>query len=148
MAAIKPTRHELPGVLIYCVALTAGVLAALAVQIWFTSAGYDPVAVWQDLFASKRLQLRAAGPWWAMAGAAFIASGATAAALSRLPLPWRRRRVIRWILATLLVFALAHIGHSAPGPTSTHAGTQVAVSIAALLVAAAMALVGAYLTRR
>jgi hypothetical protein len=88
VAAIKPTWHELPGVLIYSVALTAGVLAALAVQIWFTSAGYDPVAVWQDLFASKKLQLRAAGPWWAMAGAAFIASGATAAALSRLPLPW------------------------------------------------------------
>ena len=83
-----------------------------------------------------------------MAGAAFIASGATAAALSRLPLPWRRRRSYTWILATLLVFALAHIGHSAPGSTTAHAGTQVAVSIAALFVAAAMAIVGAYLTRR
>ena len=146
---MQPSKRELPGVLIYLVALTAGVLAALAVQMWFTAAGYDPASVWQDLVSSKRLDLRAAGPWWAMAGAAFIASGATAAALSRLPLPWRRLRMVRWILGALLVFGLAHIGHSgAAAAESAHLGTQLAVNLGALLVAAVLAIIGAFLTRR
>lgn len=146
---MQHSKRELPKVLIYSVAITIGVLAALAVQIWFTHAGYAPVGMWQDLLSSRRLQLRAAGPWWVMAGAAFVASGATAAALTRVPLPWRRQRIIRWALGTLLVFALAHIGHSgAPADTVVRAGTQVAVSIGALCSAALMALLGAFLTVR
>lgn len=149
MAAMQPSKRELPGVLIFLVALTAGVLAALAVQIWFTAAGYDLTTVWQDLVSSNRLNLRAAGPWWAMAGAAFVASGATAATLSRLPLPWRRLRLVRWILGTLLVFGLAHIGHSGAGATmSAHLGTQVAVSLGAILIAAVLATIGTFLVRR
>ena len=146
---MQHSRRELPGILIYSAAITVGVLAALAVQIWFTHAGYDPVGIWQDLFSSKSLQLRAAGPWWVMAGAAFVASGAIAAALSRLPLPWRRWRIIRWILGIVLVFALAHVGHlGASAVTEVRAGTQVAVSLGTLFVAAVMALLGAFLTAR
>jgi putative copper export protein len=129
--AVQHFKRELPGILIYSVAITAGVLAALAVQIWFTHVGYDPVGMWQHLFSSRTLQLRAAGPWWVMAGAAFIASGATAAALSRLPLPWRRQRIVRWILGGLLIFALAHVGHSAPAAgTEVRIGPQVAARCA------------------
>ena len=144
----NPTR-ELPGILIYSAALTFGVLAALAVQTWFSGAGFDPIGMWRDVFSAKALQLRAAGPWWAMAGAAFIASGTTAAALSRLPPPWRRFRALRWLLAATLVFGLAHIGHSAASAgTAAHAGANVAVSLAALFIAALMALLGAYFTAR
>ncbi len=141
---------ELPRVLIYAVALTCGVLTALAVQICLSRAGYDPVAKWQDLFAAKGLQLRAAGPWWAIAGAAFIASGASAAALSRLPLPWRRLRALRWTLAAASVFGLAHIGHWAAAlpNASTPAGASVAASLAVLFIAALMSLLGAYFTAR
>ncbi len=146
---MQPSKRELPRTLIYSAAITTGVLAALAVQIWFTRAGYAPAGIWQDLFSSRTLQLRAAGPWWAMSGAAFIASGATAAALSRLPLPWRRLRAIRWLLATLLVFGLAHVGHStASAAIDAQAGMHVAVSLGALCVAAVMALLGAFLTAR
>lgn len=143
------SKRELPRILIYSVAITVGVLAALAVQIWFTHAGYDPVGMWQDLLSSKRLRLAAAGPWWVMAGAAFLTSGATAAALTRIPPPWRRQRIGRWILGTILVFGLAHVGHAgAPEGTVVRIGTQVAASVGALCVAALMALLGAFLTAR
>jgi hypothetical protein len=149
VGAMQHSKRELPGILIYSAAITVGVLAALAAQIWFAHAGYDPAVTWRDMFSSRGLQLRAAGPWWVMAGAAFIASGATAAALRRLPLPWRRLRIIRWILGTLLVFALAHVGHSAASAvTEARPGTHVAVSLGALCAAAVMALLGAFLTAR
>lgn len=146
---MQHSKRELPGILIYSAAITVGVLAALAAQIWFTHAGYDPVGMWQDLLSSRSLRLQAAGPWWVMAGAAFIASGATAGALSRLALPWRRLRIVRWILGALLVFALAHVGHSAASAiTGARPGTQVAISLGALCAAAMMALLGAFLTAR
>ncbi len=146
---MQHSPRELPGVLIYSVALTVGVLAALAVQMWFSQAGFDLVATGRELFSANALQLRAAGPWWGVVGAAFIASGATAAALSRLPLPWWRYRAARWLLALFGVFVLGHIGHStATAGSGAHAGANVAVSLAALCIAALMALVGAYFTAR
>ena len=137
-------RFELPRVLIYSAALTCGMLAALAVQIWLVRAGYDPAAV----LSTRSLQLRAAGPWWAIAGAAFIASGIAGACLNR----WGSRlvpfRILRWSFAAVAVFGLAHIGHSAAGQTVGNAGAHVAASLAALAIAALLGLLGAYLTVR
>jgi hypothetical protein len=142
---MQHSRRELPGILIYSAAITVGVLAALAVQIWFIHAGYDPVGI----FSSKSLQLQAAGPLWGMGGAAFVTSGAIAAALSRLPLPWRRWRMIRWILGMALVFALAHVGHlGASAVTEVPVGGQVAVNFGSVIVAAVLALLGAFLATR
>lgn len=146
---MQHTSREFPGILIYMCALTFGVLAALAVLIWFSRAGFDPVGTWRDLFSAKALQLRSAGPWWGIAGAAFIVSGATAAALSRLPLPWHRFRTVRWLLAIVLVFGLGHICHSAADVVSKAGmGANVASSLAALGLAAIMAVLGAYFTAR
>jgi hypothetical protein len=140
----KP-QAETSRVLIYAVALTVGVLAALAARIWLGQAGYEPATAWQQLFSTKA-QLRTAGPWWAIAGAAFIAAGLCASALSRLAPPWPFRR-LRWVAAALLVFALAHIGHSA-GQTDASGGAQVAANLAVLGLAALLALIGAYFTVR
>jgi len=147
----NPTRKMsgLPQVLIYSAALTIGIMTALAVQIWLSRAGFDLVALWQGAFSTKALQLRTAGPWWAMAGAAFIAAGATAAALSRLPPPWRRFRPLRWALGAVVILVLADLGHAA---AAARPQASVAVSMAASLIAlgmaALMALCGAYFTVR
>jgi hypothetical protein len=79
---------------------------------------------------------------------AFIVSGATAAALSRVPLPWRRFRLLRWLAGAAIVFALGDVGHSAAAPEGAGLGTNVAASLAALIVAALMAMFGAYFTVR
>jgi hypothetical protein len=138
----------LPRGLIYTTALTCGVLAALALQIYLTRSGYDLVGLWANVFSTKAMQLRTAGPWWAIAGVAFVVSGATAAALSLLPLPWRRFRLLRWALGAAVVFALADIGHSAAVPEGIGAGANVAASFGALAIAALMAMFGAYFTVR
>src|SRR6266481_3242180 len=141
---MQPARRELapvelPPVLIYATALTCGVMAALALQIHLAHAGFDLVDLWENIFSARSLQLRAAGPWWAIAGLAFIVSGATAAALSRLPLPWRRFRLLRWAAGAAIVFLLADIGHSTSAAEGVDAGLNVAASLAALVVAALMA---------
>jgi hypothetical protein len=141
-------RIELPPVLIYTTALTCGVLAALALQIYLSRAGFELVGLWGNLLSTKAMQLRTAGPWWAIAGTAFIASGATAAALSRLPLPWRRFRLLRWAAGAGIVFVLADIGHSAAAPEGVGAGANVAASLGALGTAALMGMFGAYFTVR
>jgi hypothetical protein len=137
-----------PRGLIYTTALTSGVLAALALQIYLTRSGYDLVGLWANVFSTRSMQLRTAGPWWAIAGVAFVVSGATAAALSRLPLPWRRFRLLRWVLGAAVVFALADIGHSAAVPEGIAAGANVAASMGALAIAALMSMFGAYFTVR
>ncbi len=150
MAKSQRSLSGLPPVLTYSAAITIGVLAALAVQIWLGRAGFDLVGLWREISSTKALRLGTAGPWWAMAGAAFVAAGAAAAALSRLPPPWRRFRLLRWILGAAVVFAMAEIGHAAASTAPSHAtiAVSVAASLTALAMAALMALCGAYFTAR
>src|SRR5262245_12530152 len=150
---MQPPKREmselaLSRALIFTTALTCGVLTALAVQIQLNSMGLDVVSLWQNLFSPGALQLRTAGPWWAIAGSAFIAGGVAAAVLSRFPLPWRGFRLIRWILGGFIVFGLAHVGHGAATASAGGAGAQVAASLAALCVAVLMAMFGAFFTLR
>jgi hypothetical protein len=134
----------LPRSLIFTSALTCGVLAALVVQIQLSAAGMDVTG----LLRNPSSTLRMAGPWWAIAGSAFIVGGAVAAALSRFPPPWRSFRLLRWILGGIIVFALAHVGHAGAAIVETGPGMQVGANLAALCVAVLMAMFGAYFTVR
>jgi hypothetical protein len=139
---------DLPRTLIYTTAMTCGVLAALGLQIHLGAAGFDFVGFWRNLFSAEALQLRTAWPWWGTAGLAFVVSGATAAALSRLPLPWSRFRLLRWVTGGAIVLILAHVGHSARTSEAVTPGGELAANLGALGVATFMALCGAYLTAR
>ncbi|HYY39476.1 MAG TPA: hypothetical protein VE801_17150 [Xanthobacteraceae bacterium] len=144
----EPSRVALPPALIYAAATTCGVLAALALQIYSSNAAFELAGLWENLFASGARELRTAGPWWGTVGVAFVTSGIAAAALSRFPPPWQRFRLLRWVAAAVIVLALAQIGHPSAPPEAVGAGVNVAVSLVALLVAAAMALLGAHVAVR
>jgi hypothetical protein len=135
-------------VLTLVTALTCGVLAAMALEIYLSHIGYDLVTGWTNLMASRAMQLRTAGPWWAIAGLAFVVGGAVGAALSRAPAPWRRFRLLRWIAGALIVYLLAAIGGSAGEASTAAAGPQVVATLSAMTAAALMALCGAYFTVR
>jgi hypothetical protein len=137
---------NLPPVLIYAAALTSGVLSAVALQIHLARAGLSLVPLWQSLFSAGAVNLRATGPWWAMAGISFLVSGLTAAALSRVSFPLRRLRLARWSAGIAIVFLLAHIGHGSASLHPVNAGITAATSLAALLIAGMLALCGAYFT--
>jgi hypothetical protein len=143
-----PSSDALPPALIYAAALTFGVLAALALEIYLTGAGFDPANLWENFLSSGTRDLRTAGPWWGIVALAFVVGGITAAALSRLPPPWHRYRLLRWVAAGVIVLLLEDITHSAGGLEAVAAGVNVAVRLTALCVAALMALLGAYVAVR
>jgi hypothetical protein len=137
-----PSR-ELPRSLIFMTAITSGVLVAIALQIYLRRLGYDVAGFWQNPQSAKAL-----GPWWAIAGVAFLASGATAAALSRAPPPWRRFRLLRWIAAFAIVLFLAELDHPPSAAPVGNLALQVAASLGVLGLATLMAMFGAYFTVR
>src|SRR5215216_3791901 len=144
---ISELHHaHLPRPLVYVTAVTCGVLAAMTVQMLLSRAGVELAAAWDSLF-SRVPQVRSAGIWWLMVGSAFLVSATVAATLSRLPWPWHRFRLLRWILAGAALFALAEVGHSPPA--AAHGiGVQVGASMVALCAAALMALFGTFFAVR
>jgi hypothetical protein len=142
---IRELPHtDLPRASVYATGVTCGVFATMVVQILLSHAGIELSDVWRNLLSTQALQLRSAGAWWLMAGSAFLTSALVVAALSRLPLPWHRFRLIRWILGAAVVFALADIGHMASEVNPPSGGAHVAVRLAALLAAAPVSLFAAY----
>jgi hypothetical protein len=137
-------RTDLPNALSIAAGVACGVLAAVAALIVLSRAGVELAGVWRDLLAAKGLQLRAAGAWWLMAASAFLAGAAVTGALSRLPLPWHRFRLLRWIAGAALVFGLAHVGHSASLESGASVAIHTVATFAALCAAILMALFGAY----
>ena len=95
----------LPPALIFTSALTCGVLAALALQIYLGQAGFDLATLGQNLLGAGTRQLRTTGPWWAIAGLAFVTGGIApcgglqapssccCSRISAIPLPAPRRWV-------------------------------------------------------
>ena len=143
-----PSSDALTPALIYAAALTCGVLAALALEIYLTGAGFDPANLWENFLSSGTRDLRTAGPWWGIDALSFVVGGITAAALSRLPPPWHRYRLLRWVAAGVILLLLEDITHSGVAPEAVAAGVNVAVRLTALCVAALMALLGAYVAVR
>jgi hypothetical protein len=146
-------QEELAGgalapILVWAVALSCGVFAALALQIYLGAAGFDLATLWHNLSSAGGRDLRTTGPWWAIAGAGFLGGGAVAAALGRLPLPWQRFRLLRWAIGALLVLLLAWIGDSEPAPAAVGVGAEVGVRLAALGLGAIGAGIGAALALR
>jgi hypothetical protein len=144
----EASRIYLPRALLFGTGITGGVLAAIAVMILFGRAGFDPAGLWRDLLAGQPPQTRTVSGWWALAGTAFVVSAAVTAVLSRLPLPWLRLRLLRWLLGGAIVFGLADVGHQASESLTGHGGAQVAATLAALVIAVLTALFGAYFTVR
>jgi hypothetical protein len=137
-------RTPIPRPSIYMTAMTCGVLASMMAQIVLADRGIEISSVWRDLLSADALHLSSAGVWWLMAAAAFLCGAVVAGALSRLPLPWHRLRLIRWIIGAAIVYGLAEIGHQAGALASEAPGAHLAVSLVALLAAALMAQFGAY----
>jgi hypothetical protein len=137
-------RTELPRPLVITVAMVGGLFAPLIAQILLARRGIELASVGRDLLSARGPQLRSAGAWWLMAASAFVIGAAIAGALSRLPLPWVRLRPLRWIAGGVLVFALAHVGHSAALNEGANVTVHVTASFVALCAAALMALFGAY----
>jgi hypothetical protein len=128
--------------------MTAGIFATLATQVLLNNKGMQIGAVWQNVANGEPINLRAALVWWVIAGSALVIGAIAAGVLAHFPTPWRRFRVLRWVLAAIAVFVLAHVAHGANAPEGIKFSTQLTATAAAILIAALMAAFGAVFALR
>lgn len=124
-------------------AMAGGVVAAMVVQIMLGNRG---IALTDFSVRVSAGHLRAALAWWAMAGAAFVASFAIAAVMSHVS--WLYLRFLRPAAAAVLALALAAIANDATLPHDVAAIAHVRATLAALVVAMMMAGFGAFFAVR
>lgn len=129
------------------VGLTAGLLAALVVDVQLAARHMSVATVWSQLGSGEQVRFASASALWAIAGIAFVVGAATSALLGKYPAPWRDQRVLRWIIGTLILFGLAHVAHGVEAPHGVGPGTVSLAEISAIAIAAVMALFGAFFAR-
>jgi hypothetical protein len=123
-------------------AIVGGVMTAMIVEIVLARRGLM-------LTGGARgggTQMHAALAWWAITGAAFVASFAIAATMSRVS--WLYFRSLRWVAAAALVLVLATIGDAIPLVAADAAGHYALAILTALTVAMLMAGFGAFFAVR
>jgi hypothetical protein len=138
---------SLPPALPLLVGLTAGVLAALVVDVQLAAKDMSVAAAWSQLIGGEQVRFASASALWAIAGIAFVAGAATASLLGKYPPPWRNQRALRWIIGALILFGLAHVAHGVSTPHGVEPGIAALGEVSAIAVAAIMALFGAFFAR-
>ena len=121
-------------------------MAAMIVQIMLARRGVVLTGAWQGLMRGGGTPVHAALAWWAITGAAFLASFVIAATTSRFS--WLYFRSLRWVAAGALVLALATIGDAIPLAAADAASRHALATLAALAVAMLMAGFGAFFAVR
>ena len=137
MSVAIPSRR--PALVV--VAIVGGVMTAMIVQIMLARRGFVLTGAWQGLMRGGGTQVHAALAWWAITGAAFIASFVIAAMTSRFT--WLYLRSLRGVAAAALVLALAAIGDAIPLAAADAATHHALATLTALTVAMLMAAFGA-----
>ena len=121
-------------------------MAAMIVEIMLARRGLVLTGAWQGVMRGGGTQIHAALAWWAITGAAFVASFVIAMVTSRFT--WLYFRSLRWVAAAALVLALAMIGDAIPLAEADAAGHHALATLMALCVAMLMAGFGAFFAVR
>jgi hypothetical protein len=137
-----------PRVLILCIAVTGGVMTAIAAQLALAHVGLDLGAVWRNMLGARTGQLRSAFAWWAIALVSFAAGFVIAWVTKLMAAAQSDLAALRWIGGSVLVVGLALIGHEAAAPSLLGPGANAALGIASLTVAGLLSLLGAYFVTR
>ncbi len=125
-------------------AIVGGVMTAMIVEIMLARRGVMLTGAVSGVV--RGTQMHAAVAWWAITGAAFVASFAIAVATSRVS--WAYLRPLRWVATAALVLALATIGDAIPLAAADTAGHSALATLMALTVAMLMAGFGAFFAVR
>jgi hypothetical protein len=125
-------------------AIVGGVMTAMIVETMLARRGVMLTGAAPGVV--RGAQMHAAVAWWAITGAAFVASFAIAVATSRVS--WTYLRPLRWAAAAALVLALATIGDAIPLAAADAAGHSALATLMALTVAMLMAGFGAFFAVR
>ncbi len=127
-------------------AVTGGVMVAMIVEIVLARRGVEFTGALRGALSGGGVRMHAALAWWAVTGAAFVASFVIAAVMSRVS--WLYFRSLRGVAAAALALALAAIGNLAPLSAPGAATPQAIATLAAMLGALMMAWFGAFFAVR
>jgi hypothetical protein len=144
MASHNP---QLSRTLILWTCITCAVVATLALQILLSERGIQLAEIWREVSANK-LRVGSAMAWWVVAGSGFLVGAVVSYGLGVAPPPWRRYRLLRWVIGIVVVFALAHVARHAGPPEGVSAALYLVSTTAAIVAAALMAVVGAFFALR
>jgi hypothetical protein len=142
MPATTPSHRPI----LLVAAITGGVMVAMIVEIWLARRGLVLTGAWQGVMRGGGTPFHAALAWWAIAGAAFLASFIIALVTSRFT--WLYFQSLRWVAAAALVLALAAISGAIPLAPADAAGHHALATLTALFVAMLMAAFGAFFALR
>ena len=115
-------------------------MVAIIVEIALARRGLVLTGAWGVMHGGGT-QMHAALAWWAITGAAFVASFIIAMAASRLT--WLYFRPLRWVAAAALALGLAAAGSAIPLVAAEAAGHHALATLMVLFVAMLMAGFGA-----
>lgn len=135
-------KNRISPAIVFAAGMTGGTLFAMAAGIVIPHFGIDLLGVWRTLFASTQAQLRSALAWWAIAGAAFVGGFVIAFVMSHFE--WLYLRFLRGVLLAAVTLGLAVLAREAPTGEGIAPAAYVAAHLAATVLAAAMAGVGAF----
>ena len=119
---------------VFAIAMTSGVLMALAAHMLSGRAGIGLTSIWQDLFPTDANAVRSALGWWLIAGAGF--TGSFIAGMLAQNFSAGRRR-LTGILFFVLLAGAPYLAAAAPAPNLPFA-------LGANLAAFALAMVTAF----
>lgn len=132
-----PPQNPARRLSLFVTAVTGGVMGAMIVEIMLAHRGVEFTDALHGVLGGGGVRMYAALAWWAVTGAAFVASFAIAAVLSRIS--WLYFRSLGWVAAAALVLALASIGDlaplSSPGTAASHAVATFTAMLAAMMMA-------------
>ena len=144
LSSVSAMSARRPALLV--AAMVGGVMTAMIVDIALARRGLVLTGSAQGVMRGGGTQMHAALAWWAITGAAFVASFVIAAATSRVS--WLYFRPLRWVAAVALVLMLAMIGDAIPLAAADAAGYHALAILTALTVATLMAGFGAFFAVR
>jgi hypothetical protein len=139
-----PASSHRPAILVGAIA--GSVMTAMIVEIMLARRGLILTGAWQGLPHGNGTLIHAALAWWAITGAAFVASFVIAAITSRVS--WLYFRSLRWVAVAALVLVLATIGNEIPLAEAEAAGRHALATLTALVAAMVMAGFGAFFAVR
>lgn len=142
------SRQELPRALLYVVALTCGLLLALATHIVLTAFGTGLASAVGNLFPTTADQLRSALAWWGIGLAGCLGSWG-AILLLRKTSPGRPgHRFLRGGMGLVFFLLLAAAGHEVSAAPAGTAALSTAANLAATALGAFMAFFAAHFAAR
>lgn len=129
---------------IFAVAMTSGVLLALAAHMLSGRLEIGLTSVWRELFPTEANATRSALGWWTIAGAGFVGGFLAGLLAQDLSIRQRRRRRLRRLIGALFFLLLAGAPYFAAATPAPNLPFALGANLAAFVLGTVTAFCGSW----